>query len=302
MLNLLFDYLIFPGFLFCAVVGLLATWVDRKVTARLQYRVGPPWFQPFADLAKLLGKETIVPAGAARTVFLGAPLVGLASAALVGTLLWIATLNPGRTFIGDLIVVIYLLTLPSLAIIIGGSASRNPLAAIGASREMKLILAYELPFILAAATVIYRTQAIQLGMIVGHQATSGPLLWSLSGGLAFLAALLVVQAKLGAVPFDLAEAEQELAAGAIIEYSGPALAVIRLTRAILYFVLPLFLTVLFLGGIDGWFPLKYLAILTLIILIKNTNPRLRIDQALRFFWGPVTIIAAAGFVLALLGK
>jgi NADH-quinone oxidoreductase subunit H len=296
MINLLFQYLIFPGFLFCAVVGLLATWVDRKVTARLQYRVGPPWFQPFADLAKLLGKETIVPEGGVKYIFLGAPLVGLAAVALVSLLLW------SGGFIGDLIVVIYLLTLPSLAVIIGGSASRNPLAAIGASREMKLVLAYELPFILAVATVICRTGAIQLGLITGYQAANGALIWSFSGLLAFLAALIVVQAKLGVVPFDLAESEQELAAGAIIEYSGPALAVIRLTKAILYFVLPLFLTVLFLGGIDAWLPLKYLAVLTLIILIKNTNPRLRIDQALRLFWGPVTIVAAAGFLLALLGK
>jgi NADH-quinone oxidoreductase subunit H len=297
-----FNYLIFPGFLFCAVVGLLATWVDRKVTARLQYRVGPPWFQPFADIAKLLGKETIVPEGAAKYTFLGAPLVGLAGVILVGTILWLTSLTPEQTFIGDLIVVMYLLTLPSLAVIIGGSASRNPLAAIGASREMKLILSYELPFILAAATVVYRTRALQLGSIVSWQAAQGPLLWSWSGLLAFAAALLVVQAKLGAVPFDIPEAEQEIAAGAIIEYSGPALAVLRLTRAMLYFILPMFLAVMFLGGIDVWFPLKYLAVLTLIILIKNTNPRLRIDHALRFFWGPVTIIAAAGFILALLGK
>ncbi|MDD4179360.1 MAG: NADH-quinone oxidoreductase subunit H [Candidatus Margulisbacteria bacterium] len=301
-LKLLFDYLIFPGFLFCAVAGLLATWVDRKVTARLQYRVGPPWFQPFADIAKLLGKETIVPEGVSRSVFLGAPLVGLAGVTLVGTLLWLVSLNLGQTFVGDLIVVMYLLTLPSLAIIIGGSASRNPLAAIGASREMKLILAYELPFILACATVIFRTRALQLGEIIGWQMANGPLFWSFSGFLAFAAALFVIQAKLGAVPFDIPEAEQEIAAGPIIEYSGPALAVIRLSRAMLYFILPLFLTVLFLGGFDAWFPAKYLAVLTLIILIKNTNPRLRIDHALRFFWGPVTIAAAAGFILALLGK
>ncbi|MCU0641038.1 MAG: NADH-quinone oxidoreductase subunit H [Candidatus Margulisbacteria bacterium] len=303
MLSLLFSYLIFPGFLFLAVVGLLATWVDRKVTARLQYRVGPPWFQPFADLAKLLGKQTIVPEGGAKSVFLGAPLVGLAGAILVGTLLWSINAQPvGRTFVGDLIVVMYLLMLPSLALIIGGSASRNPLAAIGASREMKLILAYELPFIISAATVIYRARSLQFGGIVAWQLANGPFLWSLSGLCAFLAALLVVQAKLGAVPFDLAEAEQEIAAGAIIEYSGPALAAIRLTRAILYFVLPLFLTVVWLGGIDAWFPLKYLGILTLVILIKNTNPRLRIDHALRFFWGPVTLVAVAGFILAVLGK
>jgi NADH-quinone oxidoreductase subunit H len=299
---IIFEYLIFPGFLFCAVVGLLATWVDRKVTARLQYRVGPPWFQPFADLAKLLGKETIVPEGGAKYVFLGAPLIGLAGVTLVGTMLWLINLNAGRTFVGDLIVVVYLLTLPSLSIIIGGSASRNPLAALGASREMKLILAYELPFILAIFTVVGRTGSLLLGGITAYQAANGPLLWSLSGGLAFLAALLVAQAKLGAVPFDIPEAEQEIAAGPIIEYSGPALAVIKLTRAMLYFVLPLLLTILFLGGIDAWLPLKYVGVLTLVILIKNTNPRLRIDHALRFFWGPVTLVAAAGFILALLGK
>ena len=302
MLEALFNYLIFPGFLFAAAVGLLATWVDRKVTARLQYRVGPPWFQPFADIAKLLGKETMVPAGAARTIFFGAPLVGLAGATLVAPLLWLTGGQAGLTMVGDLIVVIYLLMLPSLAIIVGGSASRNPLAALGASREMKLIMAYELPFILAAATVIYRTGSLQLATIAGYQAANGALLWSWSGALAFLAALLVVQAKLGAVPFDLAEAEQEIAAGALIEYSGPALAVVRLTRAILYFVLPLFLAVLFLGRIDLWFPLKYVGILTLVVLLKNTNPRLRIDQALRFFWGPVTALAALGFILAVLGK
>ena len=73
-------YLVFPGFLFTAVVGLLTTWVDRKVSARVQWRVGPPWYQPFADTVKLLGKEVIVPAGAKRTGFLLWPVVGLAAA------------------------------------------------------------------------------------------------------------------------------------------------------------------------------------------------------------------------------
>lgn len=279
-------------FLLTVMVGMLATWVDRKVTARLQYRVGPPWFQPLADLCKLMGKETMVPAGASQMVFLGAPLIGLAGAALTSVIL----LTPGAGFVGDIIVVIYLLLLPSIAVMLGGSASRNPLAALGSSREMKLILSYELPFLLAIFTVMFKSGSILLSAVPG-----APIL-SFSGSLAFLAALLAVQAKLGAVPFDIAEAEQEIAAGALIEYSGPPLAVFRLTRAMLYFILPTFLVVLFLGGIDIWFPLKYLFVLTLVILIKNTNPRLRSDQAVRFFWGPVTIIAAAGFILALIGR
>lgn len=301
---MIFKFLVFPGFLFTALVGLLATWVDRKVSARVQWRKGPPWYQPFADMVKLFGKETLIPEGANRTVFFGAPLFGLAAAALSAAILWQAP----KGFIGDIIVVLYLLTIPSTAIIIGGSASRNPLAALGSSREMKLILAYELPFILAVFTVVAKAGSLLFGNILSYQAVHGAMLWSFSGAISFLVALLAVQAKLGACPFDVAEAEQELAGGALIEYSGPPLAIFKLTRAILMLALPLLLITLFLGGASLssgggilWFALKYVFILTLIILIKNTNPRLRVDQALRFFWGPVTILAAVGFCLALTG-
>jgi len=307
ILRTLFYFLLVPGFLFTALFGLVSTWVDRKVSARVQWRVGPPWFQPFADIAKLMGKETIVPQGASILTFLSAPLVGLAAVTLVSTMLWRANLDPSASFIGDLIVIIYLLTLPSLALIIGGSSSRNPLAALGASREMKLILAYELPFILAVFTVVAKAGSIILGDIINFQVGQGMLIGSFSGALAALVSLLVVQAKLGYLPFDMAEAEQEIMGGPILEYSGPALGVFKLTKAMLFFTLPVFMVTLFLGGIDLswigilWFTLKYFIILTVIILIKNTNPRLRIDQALRFFWGPVTVLAVAGFVLALFG-
>ena len=132
-----------------AVLGLLATWIDRKVTARVQYRVGPPWYQSFMDFLKLMGKETIIPSAAHKRVFLLAPLVGLVGITLVSFILWQMNMYPAKTFLGDLIVVLYLSILPSIALIIGGSASGNPLASLGASREMKLLLAYELPFLLA---------------------------------------------------------------------------------------------------------------------------------------------------------
>lgn len=305
---MLFLLLVVPGFLFTAICGLLATWIDRKVTARLQYRQGPPWFQPFADLAKLLGKETIVPEGSAKYTFLGAPLVGLSAVVLVSLILWLVNLFRGSAFIGDLIVVIYLLTIPSLAVIVGGSASRNTLSALGASREMKLILSYELPFILAAFVAVVKSGSLLFADIIGYQAANGMLVSSWSGLLAFVVALIVVQAKLGAVPFDIPEAEQEIAAGPLMEYSGPPLALFRLTRAMLYFVLPVLLVTLYWGGIDLagwgtlWFLLKYVLILTLIILIKNTNPRLRIDHAMKLFWGPLTGLAGLAFILALLGR
>jgi NADH-quinone oxidoreductase subunit H len=307
-LKMLFLFLIVPGFLFTALIGLVTTWIDRKVTARVQWRKGPPWFQPFADVLKLLGKETIIPEGGSKLTFLAAPLLGLSAAALVSTMLWLLNADPKTSFIGDLIVVIYLLTLPSLALIIGGSASRNPLAALGASREMKLILAYELPFILAAFTVVAKSGSILLADILAYQSWHGMMIIYPSGLLAFVVSLLVVQAKLGYVPFDIPEAEQELMGGPLLEYSGPALGAFKITNAMLFFTLPVFLITLYMGGIDLsswlgilWFVLKYVIIVTLVVLIKNTNPRVRIDQALRFFWGIVLVMAAAAFILALLG-
>jgi NADH-quinone oxidoreductase subunit H len=308
MFKLIFIFLVAPGFLFTVALGLFLTWVDRKVTARLQFRKGPPWFQPLADILKLLGKETILQEETSPLVFLGAPILGMAALAVAGVIIWQANLAPSQMFLGDLIVVIYLLTMPSLMSIIGASSSRNPLAALGASREMKLILAYELPFIIAAFTVVGRAGSIILSQLIGYQTVHGPVIASFSGALAFIAALFAMQAKLGMVPFDIAEADQEIAGGTTIEYSGPALAVIKLTKAMLYAILPLFMVTLFLGGLNLtsgldilWSVLKYLLVVVLIILIKNTNPRLRIDQALRLFWGPVTIIATAAFVLALMG-
>ena len=239
----LFNFLIFPGFLFSAVAGLLSGWVDRKVTARIQYRVGPPWHQNFTDIIKLLGKEVIVPEGS-RLTFLLSPYLGLLSAGLVAGVLGRGIIDPLASFSADLIVILYLLTVPAIALIIGASSSRNPLASVGASREMKLVLAYELPLLLCAITAIIKSQgAIRVGEILNHQINFGSNIASPSGSLAFLVAIICMQAKLGLVPFDASEAEQEIMGGVLIEYSGMPLAVFKLTKAIMLYTMPLFLVV-----------------------------------------------------------
>lgn len=287
--------------LIALVCGLFAGWFDRKLTARLQWRQGPPLLQPIADILKLMGKETILPEGANLWAFIGAPIFGFSGAVLACLILFMANLYPQTGFVGDLIVLMYLLTLPSLGLIIGASASGNPLSALGASREMKLILAYELPFIVAIFSVVLKSNSIMLGNIAGQV----PVI-NISYVLGFIVCLLVVQAKLGFVPFDMAEADQEIMSGAMLEYSGPLLAIFKLTKALLLFTLPLLLITLFMGGANFfsaigifWFILKYLFVLFLIILIKNTNPRIRIDQAVRFFWGPVFCGAIIAMVLSL---
>jgi len=302
----LFAFLIFPGFVFTGVVGLLSTWVDRKVTARVQWRVGPPLLQPIYDFVKLLGKETLIPSTASRAVFMAAPVAGLAAVTLVSTILWLANLT-GLSFVGDLIVVVYLLVVPSLAIMIGGMASGNPLASTGASREMKLILSYELPFLICLATVILKNGFSLRLAELAEPGRVAPIA-SISGSVAAVITLLCVQAKLGFTPFDVAEAETEIMSGPYIEYSGVSLGVFKLTQAMMLFALPVFLITVFLGGIhlSGWgilwAILKYVAILVLIIVIKNTNPRVRIDQAVSFFWVYLAPMAVGAFVLAVLGR
>jgi len=303
IVRFLFSYIIFPGFLFSAVIGLFVTWIDRKVTARIHWRVGPPWFQPYADFLKLLLKETIVPEGTSKILFLSAPLLGIISMSVLAVMLFSMNFDPTRTFVGDLIVIIYLLALPALGIIVGGSASKNPLASVGVSREMTQYFAYELPFLIAMAIVVIKSGgSIKFGEIVAAQQAHGPFLYSISGIIAGVVILLSTQAKLSFVPFDIPEAEQEIMAGPYIEYSGVALAMYKLARAMMFFLLPLFLISVLWGGFaDWWAILKFLVIVVLIVLIKNTNPRLRIDQALKFFWLGIGILSIIGLIFAFYG-
>ncbi len=294
-------------------VGLVLTWVDRFVSARVQWRKGPPFYQPFADILKLLLKQTVVPAGAAKTVFLFAPLVGIAGMGLVGLILLFsnfgAVVAQRTSFIGDIIVLLYSFALVPLAFIVGASSSRNPVAAVGASREMTLYFGYELPFLLALLVPVVKVaskwdvaSALRLGGLVAYQQQHGPFLYSISGVIAAIIILFTIQAKLGYVPFDIPEAEQEIMSGVLVEYSGAPLAGFRIARAMMFVLLPLFLITILWGGFANWWAiLKFLLIVVLVVLMKNTNPRLTVHQALVFFWfilGPLGIIAV---VLAFIG-
>ncbi|MHC4460546.1 MAG: complex I subunit 1 family protein [Planctomycetota bacterium] len=299
----LFWILIFPGFLFTFCFGLIASWIVRKVSALVQWRVGPPLLQPFYDVVKLMGKEILVPQEAQKAVFMAAPLVGMAGILLLSTMLWRITIAPSKLFVGDIIVAIYLMVLPSLALILGSSASASPHAAVGTSREMKLVMGYELSLVLAFIVVIIKTG----GTLNLAEIAQNTTVFSMSNILAFLVALLCVQAKLGFVPFDIAEAETEVMSGVMVEYSGALLAVWKLIQAIMLVALPLFLVTVFLGGFAAGLAGvlaglgKYVLVLVLLILIKNTNPRVRIDQAMKFFWVYCGIALVAAIILATIG-
>ncbi|MFP4025660.1 MAG: respiratory chain complex I subunit 1 family protein [Thiohalospira sp.] len=309
MAEQIFYFLIYPGLLFAAVIGAFLSWYDRKVTAWVQFRKGPPLLQPFYDFFKLLlVKETILPKHGAKGVFLAAPVFAVFGASIAGVFILLPLLGIETGFKGDIIVIFYLLTIPSLTYIIGALASGNPLAAVGGSREMKLILSYELTFLLVIAAIIYKSgMQISFDKIIAEQKVNGAFAGSISGIILFIVKIFCIQAKLALVPFDQPEAETEIADGIMIEYSGTPYAMIKLAKYIMFFILPAFLIGLLWGGLNFeginilWSVLKILFVVLLLTLIRNTNPRVKIKQAVSFFMVWMNLLAIIAIVLTYFG-
>jgi NADH-quinone oxidoreductase subunit H len=305
----LFYFFIFPGLLFLAVTGAFLSWYDRKITARVQFRKGPPLLQPFYDFFKLLlVKETILPKHGSPLMFLLAPVFAVFGAVMAGVFILLPLFGINTGFKGDLLVIFYLLTIPSFSYIIGSLASGNPLAAVGSSREMKLILSYELTFLLLIAGIIMKAgQQFDLYTIINTQQTGSPFIGSISGVLLFIVGIFCIQAKLALVPFDIPEAETEINEGIFIEYSGSAYALIKLAKYIMFFILPAFLIALLMNGfnLEGinilWAILKVLLVILILTLIRNTNPRLKIKQAISFFMIWMNLLAVIALVLIAFG-
>ncbi|MBR3848661.1 MAG: NADH-quinone oxidoreductase subunit H [Oscillospiraceae bacterium] len=304
-----FSVLVFPGLLFVAIVGLLLAGIDRKILARMQKRKGPPILQPFYDFFKLMGKETIVPDAANKRVFLAAPIVGFSS--LVVMMLFIPIFGyTAFSTQGDMIILLYLLTIPAVAMIIGGSASGSPYAGIGISREMVTMMAYELPLVIVLLSVAKAVGGDELCFsmraIGEFQQESGLLIanWRLIP--AAIAFLLVIPAEVGTQPFDVAEAETEICEGPLVEYSGAPLAMFKLNTAIKMFIMTALFTVLFFGGINtGYVALNALilvaisAVLTVITmtLAHAICARLKIEHLFKFYWTFVAGLAAISLIL-----
>jgi NADH-quinone oxidoreductase subunit H len=305
----LFYFLVFPGLLFTAIAGAFLSWFDRKISARVQFRKGPPLLQPFYDFFKLLlVKETILPKQGSPLIFLLAPLFAVFGATMAGVFILLPLFNITTGFKGDLLVIFYLLTIPSFSYIIGALASANPLAAVGGSREMKLIMSYEMTFLLVIAGVIMKSgQKFDLYSVIQTQQAATPFIGSISGVILFIVGIFCVQAKLALVPFDMPEAEAEITEGIFIEYSGSAYAMIKLAKYIMFFILPALLVALLMNGfrLDGihilWAVLKVLAVVLIITLIKNTNPRIKIKQAISFFYIWMNLLAVIALVLIAFG-
>ncbi|KPL84697.1 hypothetical protein SE15_06590 [Thermanaerothrix daxensis] len=301
-LNPLIVLLIFPGGLFLIMAGLAYEYLDRKLVARFQNRIGPRWFQPLADLLKLLSKEEITPLGVQRGLFYLLPLFALASALTAALYVPMAGLLPAYAFQGDLIVTIYLLSVLTLSMGLAGACTVDRFALVGATRTLTQLFSYEAPFMLALLGPAIAAQTWQIRSINEYASQN---LWLLiAQPIGFLVALVGLMGKLELPPFDAPEAETEIVAGALTEYSGRGLALFRLSKDIELVIGLTLVAAFYLGGIHSPldFLVKTVGLLLVVALLQTLFARLRIDQVVGLWWRIGTILAVIQLIAIVLGR
>lgn len=290
MIHALYSILVFPGFLFVAAFGMFAEFVDRKLHARLQHRVGPPWFQPLADFIKLIAKEESVPEESNATMFRLTPVFALAAAVTAFLYIPLWDTNALFSFNGDVIVVLYLLTLPTMAFFIGGWYSTSLYARIGSVRTVTQLFAYEIPLFMGILSAALLADTWSLYGIAEFY-NNKPLFW-LANLVGFVISLVALMGKLEKTPFDIPEAETEIVAGSFTEFGGKFYAFFRLALNVEMVAGAALLAAVFLPVGLGLpvqarfllFVAEVLSVVGLIALLRTIFARLRLDQMIRFCW------------------
>jgi len=308
MLLSLFYIFVFPGLFFLSTYGLNVEFIDRKLYARIQNRQGPPWFQQLADFFKLIGKEGIIPTNADKGMFTMLPAFALA--AVSATILYIPLWNVSSIypFKADLVVVLYLLTIPTVVFFIAGWVSNSLYATIGAVRTITQLFAYEVPLFMALLGPALLAGSWSISEIAMFY-YKNPLL-TLVNIPGFLVAIVAMQGKLERVPFDIPEAETEIVAGPFTEYSGRFLALFRMTIDIELIVLASLVGAIFLpfyAPNNLWlgiviYLVKTLFVVFILALIRSIMARLRIEQMISFCWKFLAPAAILQIVINLIVK
>jgi NADH-quinone oxidoreductase subunit H len=309
--------IVYPGLLFLFIYSTFIEWYDRKLYARFQNRMGPTHtgkaglLQPIADFFKLMAKEDITPERADQGLFSALPAFGLAivSTAMLLLPVWNYSLDkPSFTsFNGDLIVLLYLLSLPTFIFFLAGWSSTNLFSTVGAARVLTMLFGYEVPLFLSVLSPAILAGSWRLAEIAAFY-RARPLL-ILVNLLAFLIALICVQAKLERTPFDIPHAETEIVGGTFTEYSGKKLALFRLMLDVEMVVAAGLLATVFLGGFptNPWlglvsFILKTMFVIFFLSLIRATTSRIRVDQVVAFSWKYLAPLAVLQLLIVILVK
>jgi NADH-quinone oxidoreductase subunit H len=298
LLRAAIQMLVFPGLVYAVLASFFMLWLQRKINARLQGRIGPPFYQPFFDFVKLLGKEPIKRPALQGFVMSALPIAAVA--ATLGAVALLPVLPSGAGFPGDLVLLVALIEVGPLLAVLGGFASRSMWGELGAAREAVMTAAYNLPFLTALIALGWTSD-----LSISRLATTAP--WSVRL-LAMAAILLCLPAKLHLNPFSISSAEQEIYAGVNTEYDGPRLALWELSHGLEWVALTgLFavLSVPLAGVAEVWRVLAFLALSLLVVVALSvaaaSTARLKLAQTARWFWLWGLLLAGSALGLTLAG-
>lgn len=304
--------------------GLFLAGIDRRIAAHMQARMGPPLSQPFTDVKKLFAKQSIVPANAIPWLFNLMPVAALASSIAVLLYLPFGSLAPILGEAGDMILVLYLLIVPSLALVIGGFASGSPYATVGAQREMVSMIAYELPLAVSVIIIAWRLMAANIANPFSFMTLMETSVWDVVGPLGIIGLLIllilfawITPGELSKVPFDTPEAETELAGGILVEYSGRNLGVFSLAQAVKTVAMIAFGVIILLPwnlspviGITGagaavvdlvfFFAKVVLVSIFSVTVVRTMMARFRITQVVKVYWFIFGGLGIAAIILLML--
>jgi NADH-quinone oxidoreductase subunit H len=302
---------------FVLVIDIILVWVERKVVARFQDRLGPnrlgPFglIQPIADVIKLLIKEDIFPRGGDKIVYNIAPIIALATVLLLWAVIPIASTMYGSNLSVGILYIVAIGAISTLGIIMAGWASNNKYALLGAFRTVAQMVSYEVPMIITMLIPVILARSMGLADIVAAQSVWFVVMAPIAALIIFLTSI----AELGRAPFDLTEAESEIVAGFHIEYTGMKFGLFYAGELLHALTIGGIVATLFLGGWRGpgaqtypilgvfYFFIKAFFLYWVIMWIKYSLPRIRIDQMLNFSWKFLTPLAiVAVIVTAILDK
>ena len=305
MINALFYLLVFPGLIFQIICGLTYEWVDRKFLARFQRRVGPPWYQPLADLIKLFSKEDLLPERANDVVAALLPLISLSSVLTAGLYIPFAGFTP-FSFEGDLIVIIFLMSVPTLAYYLAGIVSVGIYSILGGGRSLLQFFSYEVPLLITLSGPAILSGSWSVEQIMYSQVDLGPFI--IYQPLGFILAVVGLIGKLKRDPLDIPKATSEVVGGSLTEFSGVKLGIWHLVMNI-QAVVGIFLLV---NLYFGWTKLANPIMSTLIFIVESIAitlvlstasamfARLRIDQLAGLGWKilvPLALLQLAFVIL-----